>query len=300
MIVTILVFSSAASTALARWAPPAGHKNPIVNYKEPIVMPPPPAYDRKTARDSVQPVDRFGAQQAESPSSPVIAAEVSDTDAWTALNEALFSFTIKRPTVIHTPAEVQAYTMFAKMPLVNTMCETGFDSGYSSMLLLLANRKARLYSFDLDLENEPYTKVARSVLENVFGSRFVYIQGNSTHTLNAFAKEFPKVKCDLVVADGERDAKRFVSDLESLARMSNAAHNSLLVPGTPCAAAWCAGRTEGWQAAKREGIIMQGLAQALDFNHGISEGFLVPAVAVNKLASKAGSLLSSRARRVSA
>ena len=82
---------------------------------------------------------------------------------------------------------------------IQTICETGFNLGHSSLLWLTANRKAKVYSFDLG--EHKYVVPAANYISRHYPDRFQLFLGDSRDTLpNFFSKN--NVACDMFFVDG--------------------------------------------------------------------------------------------------
>ena len=105
------------------------------------------------------------------------------------------------------------------LSFVETVCETGFNAGHSTLLWLLANPSAKVYSFDLG--RHPCTAPMADYLKKRFPDRFTITFGNSTETLPRFRRENPDVKCDLMIIDGGHTVDVASADFGNFYRMSN-------------------------------------------------------------------------------
>ena len=105
------------------------------------------------------------------------------------------------------------------MSFVKTVCETGFNAGHSTLIWLLANPNAKVYSFDLN--KHPCTEPMAHYLKNRFPDRFTVTFGDSTETLPAFRQENPHVTCDMMIADGGHTVDVASADFGNFYRMSN-------------------------------------------------------------------------------
>ena len=105
------------------------------------------------------------------------------------------------------------------MSFVNTVCETGFNAGHSTLIWLLANPNAKVYSFDLN--EHPCTALMADYLKNRFKDRLNITFGNSKETLPVFRRANPDVKCDFIIVDGGHTVDVASSDLENFYQMAN-------------------------------------------------------------------------------
>ena len=130
------------------------------------------------------------------------------------------------------------------------MCETGFNAGHSTLIWLLANPNAKVYSFDIN--RFPCTEPMADYLKKRFPDRFTITYGDSTQTLPAFRRQNPDVKCDLIIVDGGHTVPIASSDLENFYQMSTKLnivfydnHPDHLKIGT------------SWELLKRRGVLTE-------------------------------------------
>jgi hypothetical protein len=96
--------------------------------------------------------------------------------------------------------KITALQNSADNQFVQSICETGFNVGYSAINFLIANPRADFISFDIFMNRfGPY---AVRALQSMFPSRSItVISGDSTVTVPTFLKRGP-LACDLVFVDG--------------------------------------------------------------------------------------------------
>lgn len=147
---------------------------------------------------------------------------------------------------------------FARKESVKTICETGFNRGFSSLLWLVSNPSAKVYSFDIG--KRPVTKsaefLARSFVDSKGGPRFTLTIGDSETTLLDFRAKNPKVECDLVFVDGGHSERTALADITNFAAMSRV-NSTLIVDDVLCpkGSQFCNGPTRAVQAAINNGIV---------------------------------------------
>jgi hypothetical protein len=108
------------------------------------------------------------------------------------------------------PTQLYYYARAASSSKVNTICEVGFGPGHSTLLYLMMNPKAHVYSWDLFPEGEafglPVGPVQKAALKYIYklglGDRLKLIAGESNITIGGFIQENPGFKCDLISIDG--------------------------------------------------------------------------------------------------
>jgi hypothetical protein len=138
---------------------------------------------------------------------------------------------------------------------VNTICEIGFNSGYSALNFLMSNRNATVISFDIF--QWKYSAVANIALNDMFPDRnFIAIAGDSKHSIPLFQKTLNlahKKKslaesgsggdaailddhgggntplCNLIFIDGGHSRDAFLSDLKSMRALADPAHHTVLI-----------------------------------------------------------------------
>jgi len=155
------------------------------------------------------------------------------------------------------PIQVDYYYRLATLPLINTVCEVGFNAGHSVAVWLQANEKSYVYNFDF--VEIPYQAATIDYLKGRFGSRFELIQGDSTVVVPKWADEHPNVKCDLISIDGGHSEAVAYADMKNFAKLAHV--DTLVVLDDICrnclgkAGGWTAGPTAAWDRAVSEKIL---------------------------------------------
>jgi predicted O-methyltransferase YrrM len=93
---------------------------------------------------------------------------------------------------------------------IKNILEIGFYAGHSSEIFLLANKKAKVTSFDLG--DNYYTKIGKIYIDQYFPNRHTLILGDSFVTLPQYIKN-NNIKFDLIFIDGNRYDKMPYADL---------------------------------------------------------------------------------------
>ena len=106
----------------------------------------------------------------------------------------------------------------AQGPGVKTICETGFNVGYSSFTYLAANPDVVIHSFDLG--KHPGTKPMAKYLQSIYGNRLNLHYGDSTKVIPAFYKANPTFKCDFIFVDGGHGGKVPWADIQAFDLMA--------------------------------------------------------------------------------
>jgi hypothetical protein len=182
--------------------------------------------------------------EAQDAARDVSAAEsLLPSPLWAELNEVLKPFVLVEGFVAQEPEEVKEYVLLARDLYVKTICETGFNAGHSTLLWLLANPNAKVYSFDLG--QYPYTIAASKFMAEKFPDRFTFTKGNSVETLPKFIAANPHVRCDVTVVDGGHDLPVATADLLNMQALA-ASNGRVILDDTPCAVTWCMGPSLAW------------------------------------------------------
>ena len=138
----------------------------------------------------------------------------------------------------------------ARKDSVKTICETGFNRGFSSLLWLVSNPAAKVYSFDIG--RKPVARsadfLARSFVDSKGTPRLTLTLGDSEKTLVEFRAQNPTVTCDLVFVDGGHSERTALSDITHFASMSTV-NSTLIVDDALCPEKFCDGPTRAVQAA---------------------------------------------------
>lgn len=119
---------------------------------------------------------------------------------------------------------------YAQDPRVETICEIGFNAGYSAISMLLANTMAKFYSFDIMLNN--YTSAAIQHVYKLFPERdILVIAGNSKDTIKKAnsMKLFEDNKCNLVFVDGDHRREGLLNDLYNIIGILNTTYHRVIV-----------------------------------------------------------------------
>lgn len=126
--------------------------------------------------------------------------------------------------------KLQSLQYYANDTRVETICEIGFNAGYSAINFLIANEKARLISFDILLN--PYTPAAIRSVHGLFPNRkIIVIGGDSTYSIRSAidAGLFDQHKCNLIFIDGGHTREVLLNDLYYADLMANQTYNRVIV-----------------------------------------------------------------------
>lgn len=98
-------------------------------------------------------------------------------------------------------------------PKIRNVMEIGFNSGFSTLLMLMANPRMKITCFDLGLHS--YTMPCYEKLRETYGDRLTIHLGDSTQTLPGHNAEY-----DLIHIDGGHETEVARSDIENSYRLS--------------------------------------------------------------------------------
>ena len=119
------------------------------------------------------------------------------------------------------------YHWLAGRPWVNTICETGFNAGHSTLQWLTGSDHTKVYSFDI--ASHYYTRPMADYINRTFPGRFHLTIGDSLQTVPRFAASRRDVKCDVIVVDGGHSHDVALGDLRNFRDLANIERNVLVV-----------------------------------------------------------------------
>ena len=111
-------------------------------------------------------------------------------------------------------AQTDFYARVAASPAVRTICEVGFNAGYSSVTFLLTHPTCRVVSFDIGEHAASF--VAKSWIDREFPDRHQFVIGDSRISLVAWQD-----RCDLFFIDGGHEYSLVNSDMKQMYRIAN-------------------------------------------------------------------------------
>lgn len=154
------------------------------------------------------------------------------------------------------PGEMNAMNLLAADPRINTICETGFNGGHSSLRWLLHSKPdAKVYSFDIGVHT--YSKPAQTWLSSLFPGRHTITWGDSTQTIPAFKAANPNVKCNLIFVDGGHDYQVATADLINFFGMADPSYNVVMMDDVYCYSPFCQGPNAAWTQLLASGAAVQ-------------------------------------------
>ena len=122
---------------------------------------------------------------------------------------------------------------FANDDRVKTICEVGFNAGYSATNFLVSNPMAKLLTFDLFRHN--YTAKALDVLYEQFPDRdIISIAGDSTKSIPKFYNSLHSVNvniplCNLIFIDGGHEEDVAYADIMNMMMLADPSYNVLII-----------------------------------------------------------------------
>ena len=120
---------------------------------------------------------------------------------------------------------------------VQSIAEIGFNAGHSTLVMLMANPKARVQSFDLG--EHASSKAAYTTLKRQFPLRdFNVIWGDSRTTVPAFTATYTGAKFDVIIVDGGHTYDVARADVLNMRALSHAG-TVLIVDDTICGEHFC-------------------------------------------------------------
>lgn len=150
-------------------------------------------------------------------------------------------------------AELDYLASLAARPGVTSICEVGFNAGYSSWAFLTGSPSVEVYSFDL--AGYAYSEGAKAHIDELFPGRHHLIQGDSHVTVTEFAQQHPETKFDVVFVDGDHSLDGARADLRDLRALSTEETVVVMDDITPWL--WFGeGPTAAWEEAVETGLIV--------------------------------------------
>jgi hypothetical protein len=129
------------------------------------------------------------------------------------------------------PEKYSILQAYANDERVETICEIGFNAGFSSLFMTLQNPKAKFYEFDIFYHN--YSALALSALQEMFPTRhFLGIAGDSATSISRFHAMFPETRCNLILIDGGHSRTALRNDILNMALLANRTYHRVLIDDT--------------------------------------------------------------------
>lgn len=151
-------------------------------------------------------------------------------------------------------------------PLVQTVCEIGFNGGHSTATWLSASPRTVVYSFDLG--EHGYARPAALELQAAYPGRLHVAWGDSTRVVPEFERTHgANVSCDILHVDGGHFGNVPARDIQNMHALAHAG-SVLIVDDTGCTQSYCVGRTVA--ALRDTDRLMVELLQVDDALSGLS------------------------------
>ncbi len=129
------------------------------------------------------------------------------------------------------PQKYSILQAYANDERVETICEIGFNAGFSSLFMTLHNPKAKFLEFDIFYHN--YSALGLSTLQEMFPHRhFLGIAGDSGTSVPRFHAMFPEQRCNLILIDGGHSRTALRNDIINMAKLANRTYHRVLVDDT--------------------------------------------------------------------
>ena len=155
--------------------------------------------------------------------------------------------------IVHE-SQVKLLHHLVRMEHVRTVCETGFNVGYSAFNYLTAKKSVKVYSFDIG--RWLGTKIMAHHLQDHFKDRLFVHYGDSVESIPQFITKNPDFRCDLVLVDGGHFYKVARHDLRNFARLSVPGKTLVVIDDYPTN--WAMPElAPAWEGARMEGIITE-------------------------------------------
>lgn len=102
---------------------------------------------------------------------------------------------------------------------IKKIMEIGFNAGHSSELFLGTTDCEKLVSFDINIH--PYVKIGAEFIQNKYGERFTFIEGDSRIKVPEYTASHPNEKFDLIFIDGGHSLECCLSDILSCRQLAH-------------------------------------------------------------------------------
>ena len=174
-------------------------------------------------------------------------------------------------------SQVVFYTLLARQPWVNQICEIGFNAGHSALYWLASSNRTKLLSFDLG--SHDYAKVMAGFMTSAYPGRFEIVWGDSTKTVPEFVKTSKvsgkTLSCDVIVVDGGHSYEIAIADLRNMQAFAMSPRHLLLMDDMPCKAPYCLGPDRAWRELRNVIKPIFGCSNYPDESRGFSVGYYV-------------------------
>lgn len=149
-----------------------------------------------------------------------------------------------------------AYSLYlAGRPGVKTICEIGFNAGFSGLVWLEGSTASRAKLVSHDICTHTYTLPAAEWVRNKYGAeRFELVCGDSKNTVPKWPETHGSLRCDIIFIDGGHTAELACADIANSEIM---AYNDTVVvmDDFGCGADYCGNVERCWRAAVERGTL---------------------------------------------
>lgn len=150
-------------------------------------------------------------------------------------------------------SELGYLSALAARPGTKSICEVGFNAGFSSWAFLEASPDVTVVSFDLAAY--AYSDAAKAHVDKHFPGRHTLIQGDSHTTIKAYAEQHPDARFDVIFIDGDHSVEGARADLDDLRALATPESVVIMDDITPWL--WFGeGPTQAWKEAVDAGRIL--------------------------------------------
>ncbi len=87
-----------------------------------------------------------------------------------------------------------------KLPGIQKIAEVGFNAGHTSEIFLEFVQNSQVVSFDINLHY--YTNAGVEFMEGKYKERFLFVEGDSSQSIDKYSKDNPNERFDLIYIDG--------------------------------------------------------------------------------------------------
>lgn len=169
--------------------------------------------------------------------------------------------------------EMLLYTQMAQNPCVKTICEIGFNAGYSALLWLTANPNATVVMFDLfEHAVSPLGEAFLRSQADLRPNRLTIVKGDSTKTIPQFHSTHPGFHCDLLSVDGGHTYEIASADIKNMFFLANPRFNMVFVDDTNCDRFYCVDKAVADAISRGFLTIYEGIQMKGDNGRGVSMG----------------------------
>jgi hypothetical protein len=164
----------------------------------------------------------------------------------------LWWWPLKEGDISTRASHIEYLSRAASLSTVKTVCELGFNQGFSAIMWLASNPSLRVYSFDLMRYSGSYA--ALEFVQNNFPGRLTLIRGDSKHSIADFASTHCDLTCDIIFVDGLHTFDGALTDMKSFSQL---AHAQTVLLMDDLGSAKFNGVEQAWSHAITDGLIVE-------------------------------------------